>query len=275
MLYFFLQPPRAGRPIKRVSRRASRTGRSTWHSQMTITRQPADLSARCAAESRRTLPSNFRAQNSGLLFGEYASPQSCLCQKQPCTKIAVLFDRKTISGRPGNSWACVRYRKPRFHSIRRTTISGPVSRPRMRPIRALRCSGVRVSIPIVALRSLSSGRDSLSSGNTRMLHRWPSHPGPNVQKNKQHHAVELEFSALRSPSVLAKSTETNRTRIDRNTMAYETRIKSAQSGAVERNGLTERISGLSRDRVVRRFFGGSSPILGFFATSIRVRENSE
>jgi hypothetical protein len=85
---------------------------------------------------------------------------------------------------------------------------------------------------------------------------------------------EFEFSALRSPSVLAKSAEVVRIRIRVETVAYENRTKSAQSGGLERTGLTERISGLSRGRLVRRFVEETPRILGFFATSNLLREYS-
>jgi hypothetical protein len=64
----------------------------------------------------------------------------------------------------------------------------------------------------------------------------------NDPKNAAISNAEFEFSALRSPSVLAKGAEVVRIRIRLETIAYENRTKSAQSGGLEKNGLTERIS---------------------------------
>jgi len=59
------------------------------------------------------LRASFSDQKSVLVFGMLAFRHPlCWCQKHPCTKITFFLDRNTISGRPGKSAACNRYRKP-------------------------------------------------------------------------------------------------------------------------------------------------------------------
>ena len=59
--------------------------------------------------SRWTLSSNFFCQNSMRLLGIYAYLQpECRCQKQPLTKIAVLYLRRKISGCPGTDLSAIR-----------------------------------------------------------------------------------------------------------------------------------------------------------------------
>ena len=100
------------------------------HSHMTRTRQPRLCSASTFRRSRKTFLRNFSCQNRTRVLGEYAYwHPGCLCQKQPCTKIAAWRRGKTRSGRPGRSLRWRRKRKPKLWAIRRTTISGVVSRP--------------------------------------------------------------------------------------------------------------------------------------------------
>jgi hypothetical protein len=74
------------------------------HSQITSTRHLARRSAFRLAESRATFLSNFSDQNRTFVDGIDAFWQSlCLCQKQPCTKIAKLYFGRTRSGHPGKS----------------------------------------------------------------------------------------------------------------------------------------------------------------------------
>ncbi len=56
-----------------------------------------------------------------------------------------------------------------------------------------------------------------------------------IRKNQAISNAEFEFSALRSPSILAKNAEAGRIRTRVETVAYENRTKSAQSGGLERN----------------------------------------
>ena len=86
--------------------------------------------------------------------------------------------------------------------------------------------------------------------------RWASDPAGNalaIRKNEATSRAEFGFSALRSPSVLAKSAQVSRVRVRGKTIVYENRTKSAQSGGLETNGPRERISDLSRRVAVRRF----------------------
>ncbi len=94
----------------------------------------------------------------------------------------------------------------------------------------------------------------------------------NGPKNRSNFKCGVEFSALRSPSVLAKSAEMRRIRIPEKTIAYEDRTKSAQSGGLERNGLTERISGSDQTTAVRRFGREGPRILRISARPDGARE---
>jgi hypothetical protein len=91
----------------------------------------------------------------------------------------------------------------------------------------------------------------------------------NDPKNEATSSAEFGFS--RSPSVLAKSAQVSRIRVRGKTIVYENRTKSAQSGGLETNGPSERISDLSRRGVVRRFSGEAR---GYWA-SIRSRKPAE
>jgi hypothetical protein len=132
-------------PSDRAKNRTSAEIFPSLHSHTMITRQPAAFSAALTSRSRLMFPSNLRSQNSWRVFGLYASPQSCRCQKHPWTRMTVRLDRKTMSGRPGRSRACRRKRYPIPCSSLRTSFSGPVSRPRMRDMSSLRFSGDMMS----------------------------------------------------------------------------------------------------------------------------------
>ena len=70
---------------------------------------------------------------------------SCPCQKQPLTKIAVLYLRMTISGLPGTLLTFKRYLYPCDHNHFRTSISSLVALLRICDMQRWRCVGVRTS----------------------------------------------------------------------------------------------------------------------------------
>lgn len=116
------------------------------HSQIVSTSQPALRNAPATRRSRAWFARSFGAQKPRRDFGRRPSAQRCRCQKQPCTKIAFRSPTKAMSGLPGTPPGCVRYPRRNWRTSRRTASSGPVSRARMSRMRALRCSGVRVSM---------------------------------------------------------------------------------------------------------------------------------
>lgn len=121
----FSQPPTV---VAMVSIFAERIA----HSQTTATRQPSARRSSTALPSRATVAANFSLQNSWFEDGTAASLQSlCRCQKHPCTKTAASKRGSKMSGRPGKSRACRRYRNPSLCSRFRRSNSGLVSRPRM------------------------------------------------------------------------------------------------------------------------------------------------
>lgn len=109
------------------------------HPQIVRLRHPAFRSAAAFLLSLATFSSNFSIQNLTLLFGilAYRQPR-CRCQKQPCTNTTVRYFGKTISGFPGNSLLCSRYRNPRACKYFLTVSSGVVFSPRTRDISQLR-----------------------------------------------------------------------------------------------------------------------------------------
>lgn len=116
------------------------------HSQTTRTRPPNVVRASVAALSRCPLRSSFPPQKSVRELGTFARLQSrCPCQKQPLTKIATFRPGSTMSGVPGRSLRCSRYRYPFAKSALRTRISGFVSFPRMPAIISLRFLGETMS----------------------------------------------------------------------------------------------------------------------------------
>lgn len=117
------------------------------HSHTVKTCQPADWSSAFFNLSRFTVPENFCNQNSCRDLGVYAYLHpSCRCQKQPCTKMTVLYFGSTMSGLPARVLLWVLNRKPARCNRERNAISGLVSFPLIRDMFQLRFSGVRVSI---------------------------------------------------------------------------------------------------------------------------------
>lgn len=141
------------------------------HSQMTMTLHPDFSSSALFRLSLSTFRSNFSCQNSILDLGVDAFLQSgCLCQKQPCTNMIVLYFGKTKSGLPGRLARWRRKRMPMACANLRTTISGLVSLPCTRAIRAERLSGVNLSIVhSAAMPSASLGEPSQASTTRRRI----------------------------------------------------------------------------------------------------------
>jgi len=79
------------------------------HCQMINERHPRLWSFRRTALSRCTLHSSFGFQYRKCDLGGLQQ-FLCMCQKQPCTKIAFALERKTKSGLPGRSRTCRRKR---------------------------------------------------------------------------------------------------------------------------------------------------------------------
>ena len=116
------------------------------HSHMVMTRHPDEISATTSWESRFLFLIIFWYQKAVLDFGITKSLQpSWPCQKQPFTKIAVLYLGSTISGLPGSSFTWSRYRNPRFHKAWRTSSSGFVLIDRICDIQLCRCWDVILS----------------------------------------------------------------------------------------------------------------------------------
>ena len=127
---------------------------------MVSARQPISANFRCSSLSRSLFLRIFATQNSLFVFGilqhsefEIVNCKSsnckliwCPCQKQPFTKIQVLYFLSTKSGCPGNRLWFNRYRNPLLHNPRRTIISGFVSFPRIAAMLACRCWGESLSI---------------------------------------------------------------------------------------------------------------------------------
>ena len=127
--------------------RESRGSCSTSHSHMVRTFQPCFLSAVTFLLSRSTFPFSLRSQNSSRVLGRTEFLHTlCLCQKQPCTNIAILRPLRTMSGRPGIFWLWSENRKPSLWSKDRTLLSGRVSRPLIRLMFQLLRSAVSLSI---------------------------------------------------------------------------------------------------------------------------------
>src|SRR5699024_7290277 len=80
------------------------------HSQTINTFQPISLSFLWFISSRSTFRLILGIQYSILEEGHTNRPQSCLCQKQPFTKITVLYFGSTISGQPGKDRTFFLYR---------------------------------------------------------------------------------------------------------------------------------------------------------------------
>jgi len=114
------------------------------HSQTTMTFQPALRRSWRLRLSRAMLLSNFFCQNSLRVDGvEACLHPLCLCQKQPCTNITVLYFGRTISGLPGRSLQFILNRNPMRCRRLRTISSGFVFAERIRDIFQLRLSCVK------------------------------------------------------------------------------------------------------------------------------------
>ncbi len=87
--------------------------RFVQHSQMTTTRHPAPISVWMERKSLSMFAVNFFCHLSVLLLGVVAYWHfECLCQKHPCTKIAVWYLGSTISGSIFNILVPRRYLNP-------------------------------------------------------------------------------------------------------------------------------------------------------------------
>jgi len=116
---------------------------------MTITCQPSLRSAVVLRRSRLTFELSLVSQKSGRVLGSTELLQLlCMCQKQPCTKTTARRAGSTISGLPGKSRRLMENRKPKQCRMDLTRFSGPVSRPLIRLIFQLRCSGVSLSLMV-------------------------------------------------------------------------------------------------------------------------------
>ena len=88
----------------------------------------------------------LRLPEGGVGLGQYERLHpSCPCQKQPLTKIAVLYLRITMSGLPGTLFTFSLYRYPCAHSHFLTVISGFVALLRICDMQRWRWAGVRTS----------------------------------------------------------------------------------------------------------------------------------
>lgn len=96
------------------------------HSQTTKTRQPNSISLSAFILSLLLFSVILFSQNSVLVLGTLKYSQSWPCQKQPCTKITVLYLGNTISGFPGRFLLCSLKRNPAACNALRTRISGLV-----------------------------------------------------------------------------------------------------------------------------------------------------
>lgn len=108
------------------------------------------------------------------------------CQKQPSTKTAILAVTNTTSGRPGSEFAIlIRYRRLAAQSARRnrSSISVPVCRTRL--MRALRCSGVRMSTMKRPIQTYSS-RDSLPASEQLLVRPMLSLRGRTTRSDAWH-----------------------------------------------------------------------------------------
>lgn len=144
------------------------------HPQIVRHRHPAFRNATAFFLSLATFNSNLRIQNSTLLFGipAYRQPR-CRCQKQPCTKTTVRYFGRTISGLPGNSLLCKRYRNPRACKNFLTVSSGVVFSLRTRDISQLRRFADNRSIPErPPLTSNCQSDTSMSINATSAEHRF-------------------------------------------------------------------------------------------------------
>ena len=119
----------------------------SWHSQTTMTCHPSASSAESFFASRSALCWSLSCQKPQFDAGIVAFLHpGWRCQKHPRTSITVLYFGRTISGRPGRSFAWTQKRKPCQWRYDRTTISGFVSLPWTWLMFRLRCSFVKWSM---------------------------------------------------------------------------------------------------------------------------------
>lgn len=120
-------------PLRKSARRdVRRSGFFVWHSHTTRTRQPKRRRFRRFLMSLLLFARSFAFQKSDRVAGmTLPNRQEWRCQKQPCTRIACRRDRRTMSGLPGRSTACVWNEHPSRRTSARTSSSGVVSLPRM------------------------------------------------------------------------------------------------------------------------------------------------
>src|ERR1035437_3789086 len=103
------------------------------HSHKLIIFQPSFFSALAAFASLAMLPFIFLSHHSVLVLGTTKYLQFlCPCQKQPCTKITVLYFGRTISGLPGRLLSWSLKRNPLACKNFLTSIAGFVFLPLMR-----------------------------------------------------------------------------------------------------------------------------------------------
>lgn len=111
------------------------------------TRQPDSSNSKIFFSSLNTLFFNLGFQYWALLVGFFdRGHPSCWCQKQPCTKMTILYFGSTISGLPGRSLRLMRNLKPSLWRIERIIFSGLVSLLLIRDITWLRFSGEKTSM---------------------------------------------------------------------------------------------------------------------------------
>ena len=89
-----------------------------------MTFHPASRRSLQFFRSLSTFPRIFFVQYSVFDAGQTNLGQSCLCQKQPLTKMTVRYFGRTMSGFPGSFATFFRYRKPCANRYLRTNSSG-------------------------------------------------------------------------------------------------------------------------------------------------------
>ena len=134
----------------------SRTAGANSHSHTVIQCQPISASFFFSSLSRSLFLRIFVTQKSRLVLGILqhlelsilSSSTKCPCQKQPFTKIHVLYFLSTKSGCPGNRLWLSLYLNPLLHNPLRTIISGFVSFDRIAAMFVCRCCGESLSMLI-------------------------------------------------------------------------------------------------------------------------------
>ena len=130
-------------------RRRTRSGSRISHSQTVSTFQPNAASASLCSRSRIRVRVSFGSQYSRFDFGRPAIGQSgsgCQCQKQPFTNITARWRDRVRSGTPGRSRRCSLKRNPARCIIDLTSLSGFISRDRIRDIHQERSVELRLSV---------------------------------------------------------------------------------------------------------------------------------